>query len=463
MAAQFEIGRILQVQGKFAEAITAYQGYLSKYPNGPQSADAQRAVLDTKLQIAHDFFRLEKWADARAAFLAFASQNPLDGRVPQVLFEVGQAFYVEKKYDDAIASWETLAGKFPGVEPSGHALFAIASIYEQEKGDPASAIERFKKVTVEPWQAQAHQRIAVMESKALTVLTERAYRSGETPKLKIATRNLEKLTFTAYKIDPETYFRKKHTLGGVEALDIGLVAPDAEWTAEVPGYGQFKPIETSYELKKLEIPGIFVVKVSDEKSLQATTLVLGSDVDAIVKTSREQLLVFAQDMKTGKGRSGARVLVSDGSSVILDAKTGADGVLLRTWDKPRDPNTPISYLVLDGKDLAGSGLSLPGSVAQGLSARAYLYTDRPAYRPGQEVALRGVVREVVDGQYANVADASYQMEIYDSRGRKFVAKTLKLSPFGTFHQNVALDAAATGGCVSRAIVSAWQERIRRRV
>ena len=67
-------------------------------------------------------------------------------------------------------------------------------------------------------------------------------------------------------------------------------------------YAQYKPIETTYELKKLELPGVYVVKVTDEKTLQATTLVLGSDLDAIVKISREQVLVFAQDMKTGKGR-----------------------------------------------------------------------------------------------------------------------------------------------------------------
>ena len=161
-----------------------------------------------------------------------------------------------------------------------------------------------------------------MEAKALAVITERTFRSGETPRLKVATRNLEKLTFTAYKIDPETYFRKKHTLSGVEALDIGLVAPDAEWTTEVPGYAKYRPIETTYELKKLEMPGVYVVKVSDEKTLQATTMVLGSDLDAIVKTSRDQILVFAQDMKTGKGRAGARVLVSDDEGMILEARTG---------------------------------------------------------------------------------------------------------------------------------------------
>ena len=54
----------------------------------------------------------------------------------------------------------------------------------------------------------------------------------------------------------------------------------------------------------------------------------------------------------------------------------------------------MSYLVLDGPHVAGSGLGVPEQVAQGLTPRAYIYTDRPAYRPGQKVAIRGVVREV---------------------------------------------------------------------
>ena len=124
------------------------------------------------------------------------------------------------------------------------------------------------------------------------------------PCSKITTRNIETLHFTAYKLNAESYFRKKNGLEKVESLDIGLVAPDAAWTAPVPGYARYKPSEAKFELKKLELPGVYVVKVTDEKTLQATTLVLGSDLDAIVKTSRDQILVFAQDMKTGKGRAG---------------------------------------------------------------------------------------------------------------------------------------------------------------
>ena len=446
MAATFRVAQLLQGQGKYDEAVAAYRGYLAKFPDGPQSADAQRAILDVQWQAAGDLYHRKQYEKARAAWRAFAAANPLDARVPQALFLVGEASAAEEKFADAVAAWETLAAKFPGTEPAAHARFRVAEVAEERRGDPVAAIEQFRKVDAEPWKSQAAQRIAVMESKALAVVTPRAFRSGETPHLKVSTRNIEKLTFTAYKLNAEAYFRKKHALHGVESLDIGLVAPDAEWTAEVKGYGKFKPIATTYDLdKKVTVPGVWVVKVSDETLLQATTLVLGSDVDAIVKASRDQLLVFAQDMKAGKGRAGARVLVADGSGVVLEAKTGDDGVLLKSWAKPRDPNIGLDYLVLDGGDAAGTGLGIPGTVAQGLTPRAYLYTDRPAYRPGQEVELRGVVREVAAGQYAHEPKAAYRLEVLDSRGRKLVARGVTLSEFGTVHDRLPLDEAAPLG------------------
>ncbi len=132
-----------------------------------------------------------------------------------------------------------MIGKFPGSEPAAHAQFEVASIYEIEKGDPAGAIERFRKVAAEPWKSQAAQRVAVMESKA----PHRRHPAGlplgrDARSSRSRRRNLENLTFTAYKLNAEAYFRKKHVLGGVESLDVGLVAPDAEWTVPVKGYAQ---------------------------------------------------------------------------------------------------------------------------------------------------------------------------------------------------------------------------------
>ena len=210
------------------------------------------------------------------------------------------------------------------------------------------------------------------------------------------------------------------------------------------------------------MPGVYVVKVTDEKTLQATALVVGSDLDAIVKVSREQVLVFAQDMKTGQGRKGARVLIADGAGVILEKTTGDDGVLLASWDKPlagsapnapampapRRPPTPaLQYLVLDGGDAAGSILGVPDKVAQGLDPPG-LHLHRSAglpARPGGRAPGRGP-----RGQGRPVRQpgrrASYKLEVYDARGRRSCSRrSTTLSEFGTFHEAIRLDSGAPVG------------------
>lgn len=445
MAATYQRGAILLGQQKYDEAIAAWKSYLSSFPNGPQSADAQRAILDAQLLMAADHENHRRHDKARAVWTEFAAQNPLDPRVPEVLFKIGESHLKEDRFDLAAAAWATLASKFPEAEPTGRAQMSIGAYLENTKGDLTGAIEQYRKITVEPWKSEALQRIAVMESKTLTVVTPRAFRSGETPFLKIASRNLEQLTFTAHKLNAESYFRKKRVIGGVEALDIGLVAPDAEWTVDVPGFARFKPVESNYELKDLELPGVYVVKVTDQKTLQATSLVIASDIDAIVKTSRDQVLVFAQDAKTGKGRPGARVLFADDDRVIFEGQTGDDGVLLHDWTPPRDGGSPLKYLLVDGSHVAGSGLYVSQGVSQGLTPRAYIYTDRPAYRPGQKVEIRGVVREVQDGQYANTPGATYRFEVTDAKGRRIIARDVVLSDFGAFHESLNLDSTAPVG------------------
>ena len=445
MAATFQYAQILQAQRRFPEAIAAWRGYLANFPDGPQSADSQRAILETQLQIAADHLARQRYDEARAVWEEFVAENPLDPRVPQVLFQIGESLEIEKKFDRAIAQWGPLISRFPGTEPAAHAQFAIASLFEIEKGDPAAAIERFRQITVEPWKSRAAERIAVMESKSLTVLTPRVFRAGERAYLKITTRNLEKLSFAAYRLNPEAYFRKKHRLEGVEALDVGLVAPDAEWAIEVPGYARYRPIAFDHPLEQLNGPGVHVVKVTDQRTLQATTLVVASDVEALVKASRGQLLVYAQDMTTGVGRPNARVLVSDGKQVILEGQTGVDGVLLHDWPEPQSGASGLAVLVLDGGHVAGSGLRVPEKLAQGLEPRAYLSTDRPAYRPGQTVSIRGVIREVRNGEYFEMPGERYRFEVSDSRGRRLVERTVTLSQFGTFHETIPIDPSAPVG------------------
>ena len=92
------------------------------------------------------------------------------------------------------------------------------------------------------------------------VITPRTVRSGETAFLKIATRNIEELHFTAYGSMPTPSFRRRTGSRRSNRSTSGWSRFDASWTSKVADYARYKPADTEYPLKKLELPGVFVVK-----------------------------------------------------------------------------------------------------------------------------------------------------------------------------------------------------------
>ena len=150
------------------------------------------------------------------------------------------------------------------------------------------------------------------------------------------------------------------------------------------GYARFKPVESNYDLK-INIPGVYVVKVTDEKTFQATALVSAATLTPSSRSSREHILVFAQDMKTGQGRKGARVLIADGSGVILEKKTGDDGVLLTTWNKPLAGSNPNAPSMPGPPRLPMLGFNTSCSTAATRRARAWACPTR--WRRGSRLGL----------------------------------------------------------------------------
>ena len=440
------LAQALRSLERYDDAQAAYRDYTTKYPDGAGSAAALQAVIDVEIDKANALLRDKKYGEFRDALKRFVAANPLQPTVPRLLFRIGDAWATEKNWSEAVAAWKLVAARFPDNIEADEARYRTGLVLETSLGDLTQAIEVYRSVKNDPWRPSAQQRISIMENKSLAVVTPRVFRSNETARLKISTRNIEKLSFSAYRIDPESYFRKKHLLGNVEQLDIGLVKPDAEWSAEVPGQARYKPVDVEYDLKTLALPGVWVVKVTDEKTFQATTMVIGSDLDAIVKTSRDQLLVYVQNMVTGESKPAARLLVSDGANVLVDDKTGADGVLLKDWPGPRPNRFAHRVLVMDGAHVATTqNAATPAESARGLSAKALILTDRPAYRPGQTVQLRGIVREINQSRYDTREGAVYTLEVADSRGRRLQSRPVTISKFGTFSATVPLDGSAPLG------------------
>jgi len=460
--AVYQIGQIRFQQKKYAEAIATWQRYVIQFPNGPQWADAQRAIIAAEFAVALEAVAQKKYDDARKLFADFLAAHPLDERVGQVLFTLGQLHYAEAQkleeakanaediaaaYRRAIDEWSRLVSKYPNTEESSLAQYRIGLIHEEKLGELEKALEAYRRLNWGGYASTAQSRVAVMTQKQLTLATERTFRSNEPAKVKLNLRNIERVTVRQYYLDLEAYFRKTHIIGGVDGLDIALIAPDKQWDVKIDSFTKYKPIETSIEIpfeKGTEKGGVCIVNVSED-DLESTTLVIRSDLDLVMKTSRRELLVYVQDMLGGKPAANVDVLVSDGSKVIATGKTGADGVLLQKIDALKDCST-VRVFARQGGNVASNILSLHGlTLSSGLSAKGYIYADRPAYQPGQVVNIRGIIRDVKDGQYVVPAQQPYVVTVSDAAGRLLWEETLPLSEFGTFSSKVRVDEAASLG------------------
>jgi hypothetical protein len=473
----FTRGVVLQEQRRFDEAAATFTEYGARYPSGPEWSAAQAALVELELQRADDALEHGRFEDARKAWARFLLAHPLDPRAISVglrsagsLADEAERLLAEAELEKrtaevrpraeelllrSIDDLRRLAERYPAAPEAGAALLRVGEILETQLRDVEAAVTAYKQCTVEPSASEARARLARMVEPALAIRTERSWRASERPRIKVQARNLEKLEVELWALNVETYFRKHLTHGGVDALDLDLIAPDQKFERTLEGYRRYEPLEREIDLP-VQGPGTWVVAVTG-KDLRATTLVISSDVDLISKTSAHELFVFAQDQASGKPADGVRVVAAvpseDGQVRFVEFSTGADGTGRIALDPPC-PGGDAGLLGLRGGHVACAGLELGAlALAEPLVARGLVYTDRPVYRPGQRAHWRAIVREAQGGRESFEAGSSYPVELSDPSGRVLERTTLPLSEFGTLTGTWNLEPTSPVGAYSIAVRS----------
>ncbi|MHB1035874.1 MAG: tetratricopeptide repeat protein [Pirellulales bacterium] len=441
------LGRSYQLQKKFPEALETWREYLTKHPTHSAWSAVQRELVNTEYLMAQEKRAAKSWDEARKLWSDFLAKYPLDGRAATILFEFGSMNHQQEKWNEAIADWRRLVSKYPNTNESSQGQFMIAATLEEKLGKLEEALKEYQKLNWGGRVGEAQQRIAQLTAQSMSVATERVFRSDETPKLKLVTRNIESVTVRAYTVDLETYFRKMHLAQGVEGLDIALIDPDKTFEFKVPKYAKYQQLESAVEVPLPAgpaKPGVMAVTVTS-KTLETTTLVIQSDLDVIVKSSRDEVFVFAENLRTGKPWPKARLLVSNGNQVFAEGATGDDGVFQKSFEELKNAGDVRVFAVADG-NVASNVVGLEGvGVAKGLADKGYIYTDRPAYRAGQMVHVRGCLRAVSGDAYTIQKGKKYTLEVFDPRNRLVRQDKAELSEFGSFHANFVLPTTSPQG------------------
>jgi len=193
--------------------------------------------------------------------------------------------------------------------------------------------------------------------------------------------------------------------------------------------------------------GLFIFTVrSKDGSYSDRRLIMVTDMGIFVKTSADSSKdIFVQSIASGNPVSGAAVNVLGlNGNPILSTYTDSSGRarIPNFGDTYKNDREPTVYTVVSGEDMSfmayesrGRNLDYSSFDVGGIhgasdpkTLRAFLFSDRGLYRPGDETRIGLVIKS---GDWAvNLGGTPLEYRVTDPRGAEILNKRIKLSPEG---------------------------------
>ncbi|MFQ3677812.1 MAG: MG2 domain-containing protein [Fimbriimonadaceae bacterium] len=188
--------------------------------------------------------------------------------------------------------------------------------------------------------------------------------------------------------------------------------------------------------------GSYLLHVSAGDVRRVTWLTV-SRIGLVMVADAQKALAYVSDLKTGEPVSGAEVLVSEARRMRGVGRTDGRGLL----EIPRSvaaPSGPVLFAARSGRSLAMADM-YRGDRFDGDAVRSFVFTDRPVYRPGDEVHFKGIFRRLEGNAYQVPRPQSVEIEVRDPNGELVERSTLSSTASGTFVGKFTTPNEATPG------------------
>lgn len=174
--------------------------------------------------------------------------------------------------------------------------------------------------------------------------------------------------------------------------------------------------------------------------LRASAYLTVSRIALVTKTAGRQIYAMVTEIDTGAPVPGARVRALFGDESIefgeTDARGRVDGFL------PSGPSGRVMVTASAGPSFAATEPYLREEPSGAL--RIWTYTDRPVYRPGDEVHLKGIVRAAAENGYSLPSAGDVRIEVFSPDQMTREVWVVPLSERGTFAHSFRLAPGLTG-------------------
>ena len=392
------------------------------------------------LQILENVLKIAQSKDdqARAHYLlAMTLKNQGDWRQRQRVsteFEAAlEGNAASEWYDDALfhyAQWMASVGDI---------TFDENGRWVQEP-DYVKAVELFRRLVEQHskgetrYYDQAIQQIEAITSPNISLAVSNIFLPDSEIQFHANWRNIRRINFSLYTVDltRDVHLRRDGT-GWLETLTPPEGTPYRSWSKATNDSGDYKPGAELVRVEgKLPLGAYLLVASGNQRT--ARELILVTDTSLVLKTQGTQALAYYCDALDGSPVANARVHLWRYSNPTdtwqrWSMNTNAEGMAVFDLGVMSSGWQTYAFAALDERQAFSIG-NTP-YYSSDSQWRIYAFTDRPAYRPGQEVDWKIVARQEKDFRLSTPSQQIIEFEITDPRGSKIHQATVSLNAFGS--------------------------------
>lgn len=369
----------------------------------------------------------------------------------------------ERQWLDAM---RMLVREFPDTAVAPRAQAELAR-HVQASGKLAAALAEWKRL-LERWPQSEEARQAREEIRAITLeyvsITPRQFQvsPNERIELLLQARNLHSVSVALYRVSPKQLLEA----GDPDNFNLSVFVsgtPVLRKEVQLPIGEDYRPTTTSVVLQSEatergeRLPkGLYVVAAQGGNA-SAYHIFAVSELLLVTKPAGQRLDVWSVDATTGRPIAGVEIsLRGSGKQAATQSKTQRLSSQLDGVQSVRSDGNGLASFSIEsrrgalivarfGEDIAF--VSLPAYATERWDSRnvAYVYTDRPVYRPTEKVGWKAIIRVQREGKYENLAGQTFRVEVTDSRGARVLQDEFVANEFGTISGEVALGQQAPLG------------------
>ena len=234
--------------------------------------------------------------------------------------------------------------------------------------------------------------------------------------------------------------------GKDKALLLKYTSFIREWDYKPTAKNNYNSGEIS--IGKIDEPGIYIVQAIRNDIVGYCAIVV-TNYAMVYKNNQKEVLAFIADAKTGQFSTKARFDFYQDGKQIGSKLTDKDGLMFAKLSEFEGiKNSNIQLFGYSGGEIILSDPYFYFNQSQSEYLTAYIYTQQPVYRPGQEVNFKAIFRNKKGNEILNAPNMKFDVSVKSPKNKEVYTGQAETNEFGSLSANFMLDEEADLGYYS---------------